>query len=261
MGCASSKASPVIAQLPSKEQENNKQGSTPVHSTETTKAATKLEGKGDFLGKPSPLAPIGGAPVAPTASHKKAEAFEVSLGNPSSSSGALAPLRIPKGLEEREKTKILTAEELDARQKAAEERRLNSQKEQLSKIKEHTDKVEGTRIQAQKKEKRKQPASNGEELAQAENRREELQKKKQEKLKAREEHAEKVRARSRHLAAIADAAAMDVGGDHVEVGGEQEEDIEDSGSEAAEEPAPSWDQEDDAKSAGYDMEDDDERHF
>ncbi len=71
---------------------------------------------------------------------KKAEAFEVDLGDGKKPAGSVrAP---PRLTEKKNDKKQITAEEIEAKLRAAEERRQEQQVDAISKLKEHTEHVE-----------------------------------------------------------------------------------------------------------------------
>lgn len=149
------------------------------------------------------------------ATPKKAEAFEISEGKPVSASRRLPPLRLSKD----EKPKV-SAEELEAKQKAAEERRLAA----LQKRAERTPDRPSSRQSERTERTPNRPSSRQgsediqkkleDDLSGAEQRRQEKLQQQREKLKSREEHAAGVRSRAaRHKQALADASTMEVGGE------------------------------------------------
>ena len=132
MGCGSSKsvevtsnvaAAPASAPTEKAEKSKNTKATIPESSSSSVPAAKS--GKNDVQ-----------KPV------KKAEAFEVDLGDGNRTNSGKTPARLMPLHSEKKK---FTAEELEAKLQAAEERRQAVQVEQLSKIKEHTDYVESVK--------------------------------------------------------------------------------------------------------------------
>lgn len=128
MGSGSSKAkkSEPKANVPAPEPTTTP---APVAVAKPAKKDEKKDDKKDKKAAPPP------SPVV-----KKAEAFEVAADDgPRTASGKALPARL-QHLEKKEK-KTLSGEELEAKLAAAEERRTEQQVESISKIKEHTDRV------------------------------------------------------------------------------------------------------------------------